>query len=157
GVADAVMSKDGMTVAASGRDGRQLWRSPVEGKPLLAPRLPLGDLDGDGVPDLLTPTPLGRKALSGRTGKPLWPAPAGDGNTDLKVEGCVGMGHWSGLPPPTVVDLFGAGRPVVLYAYTLDFGETALDKYKERQSQLWLAAVDGRTNAVLWKRPLNEH
>ncbi len=155
GVADAVSSDGKATVAVSGRDGHELWRGPAVGGPFVSLPPPLGDLDGDGVPDLIRSSVLGRAAISGRTGRPLWPAKK-EPDADLKVEGTIGISHWSGLPAPTVLDLRGDGRPTILYAYTLDFGDMAITKMNQRRSQLWLAAVDGRSNEVLWKRPLDE-
>ncbi len=150
------------TVAISGRDGHILWRSPVRGD-LTAPPLPVGDLDGDGVPDLLTKSPLGRLALSGKTGRVLWlPQPLKPDHPsyqdkDLKTEDSVGIGHSTpALAEATCLPLTRDGKPVVVYVYTLAFGSTRLSELSQRQGQLWIAAVEGATGRVIWKQPLSE-
>jgi outer membrane protein assembly factor BamB/tRNA A-37 threonylcarbamoyl transferase component Bud32 len=164
GVPDLLrQDKDTKTTAAiSGTDGHVLWRSPVAGD-FTAPPLPQGDLDGDGVPDLLTKSSLGRLAISGKTGCLLWPPqplkpehPSYQ-DKDLKTEDCVGMGHFTpALPEATCLPLTRDRKPVVVYVYTLDFGSNLLSELGERQSQLWIAAVEGATGRVIWKQPLSE-
>ena len=87
-------------IARSGRDGRILWRTLLDpwddwvfpwgwkrAYGFHSVPLPGGDLDGDGAPDVLVrktsdgPAPKNRRpvhlplqALSGRTGRLLWPA-----------------------------------------------------------------------------------
>ena len=150
------------TIAISGRDSHILWRSPVRGD-FTSPPLPVGDLDGDGVPDLITKLSLGRLAISGKTGQVLWPPqplkpdhPSYQ-DKDLKTEDSVGIGYsLPALPEATCLPLTRDGKPVVVYVYTLDFGSTRLSELGKRQSQLWIAAVDGATGRVIWKQPLSE-
>ncbi len=85
-------------IIRSGRDGRMLWRAPLEqwedwsnwnnltGAYTISPlKLPSGDLDGDGIPEVIAQRSmwgspqsyeraagLGLRALSGRTGRELW-------------------------------------------------------------------------------------
>jgi outer membrane protein assembly factor BamB len=150
------------TTAISGQDGHVLWHSPVGGD-FAAPLLPQGDLDGDGVPDLLKKSPLGRLALSGKTGRVLWPPqplkpdhPSYQ-DQDLKTEGSVGIAHFSpSLPEATCPPLLCDGKPAVVYVYQLDFGSTRLSELDQRQHQLWAAVADGASGRVLWKQPLTE-
>jgi outer membrane protein assembly factor BamB len=164
GMADLTRTdKDAKTTTAiSGADGRILWHAPVAGD-FTVPPLPVGDLDGDGVPDLLTNSPLGRLAISGKTGRVLWPPqplkpdhPAYQ-DKDLKTEDSVGMAHFTpSVPAATCLPLLRDGKPAVVYAYQLDFGSTRLSELNQRRHQLWIAVVDGATGRVVWKQPLTE-
>ncbi len=150
------------TTAIAGADGRVLWRSVVAGD-FTAPPSPQGDLDGDGIPDLIAKSPMRRLAISGKTGRVLWPPqplkpdhPSYE-DKDLKTEDSIGMEHYTpGLPEATCLPLSRDRKPVVVYAYLLDFGSTRLSALDQRQRQLWIAAADGATGRVLWKQPLSE-
>ena len=87
---------EGWIGALSGRDGALLWEARVPGG--RAERTARVDLDGDGAEDVVAATTEGGGrlvALSGRTGKPLWRAPAP---------------RIASAPCPAVVD----GRPAVV-------------------------------------------
>jgi hypothetical protein len=135
----------------SGRDGRLIWDTPLN-EPALKYDFhkqfahALGDLDGDGVPDLVLPIhigivpgplpagerfPEGRYALvavSLRQGKRLWTRP---------------LRRVGGFPPTTfeVGDLDGDGRAEVVVA------DRPTDAAKE---PVEISAVDGRDGSLRW-------
>ncbi|MBY0528474.1 MAG: protein kinase [Gemmataceae bacterium] len=143
------------TWAMSGRDGKLLWNTEGE-VDLLSPPLPTGDLDGDGVPDLIRSSPLSPLAISGKTGRPLWSTRDQTIAQALKVESHVGMQHGSAFPDPRPYDLNGNGQSVIVYVYQLDFGSTRQSEREGNTTQLWMAAVAGRTGELQWKQPLTE-
>jgi outer membrane protein assembly factor BamB len=83
GIADVIDTNDPEhTTALSGADGHRLWSAAVGGLVKGVTPPPDGDLDGDGVPDVLVVQEqlasgldagaASVRALSGRTGKQLW-------------------------------------------------------------------------------------
>src|SRR6185437_2535385 len=98
GMAETMESRT--VIARSGRDGRILWRTPLDPRDdwvfpwgwkkayaLHSVPLPGGDLDGDGAPDVVVvkrgdegreeargAVTLPIRVLSGRSGRPLWSA-----------------------------------------------------------------------------------
>jgi outer membrane protein assembly factor BamB len=144
--------------ALSGRDGRILWQSVIGDypAPVYPLRGPLGDLDGDGIPDLLVTgrttkvsveepkfSPL--RAVSGKTGRRLWEA-------DMRVK----MGEEPQLLE--CCDLDGKGEPVVLFASASDWG---IDRkpgqlWSSADMRYWLAVFSGRDGTVRWAQPLSE-
>jgi serine/threonine protein kinase len=134
---------------------RQRRDGPVAG----APGLCAGDLDGDGVPDLLitgkTHSFFGQiggfcplLAVSGKTGKRLWSA-------DIDVE------VWNGPQLLACHDLDGDGKPEVLFVSAMDWGwprqSTQPNAGKSSNDwQYWLAVLSGRDGKVRWKQPLCE-
>jgi outer membrane protein assembly factor BamB/predicted Ser/Thr protein kinase len=177
GITDLVNFHNGRITAVSGRDGRKLWQangedqaapyiaslkssnSPVRGivgKGIVVPPLPLGDLDGDGTPDLLV-LPIGGqgrldkdyervvlpvRALSGRTGELLWraedvPAPGVDHHQIVFAEPHV----------PQCQDLYGDGRREVIVPFFVRFSGL---------EQLWLAVISGKDGKLLWNKLLSE-
>ncbi len=148
--------------AISGRDGRRLWRcdslSREEGSRndgLVPTPLPQGDLDGDGVPDLLAPhltdlsyqeqgtwtaSPL--EAISGKSGKRLWKA------------GVEVSWFWEGAPLLECQDLEGNGKPQVILAGIS--GQGIEPETNVLLRQLWLAVLSGRDGQLVWRQPLIE-
>src|SRR5262249_32172853 len=133
--------------AISSRDGGVLWHYTAQDPSnrsspdrLLTPPLPQGDLDGDGVPDVLSLHPTrnlsdkGREpgcspleAISGKTGRRLWTA-------GLQVK------LWQGAALLECHDLDGDGRPKVLLS-----GISGLEeKEGSIPIQFWLAVLSGR-------------
>ena len=47
------LPRDGVCAAISGMDGAVLWQSDVSSDAILSPPLPMGDLDGNEVPDVI--------------------------------------------------------------------------------------------------------
>ncbi len=112
--------------ALSGRDGRVLWSV----NPLTPPndylvwlRVPLGDLDGDGVPEAIVTTRREVLALDGRTGQRKWA---------WSSEMMVNEG-----PHTLLVDLDGNGRRAVCLRV---FGQ-------DRQQQIVLLNGAGQERA----------
>jgi serine/threonine protein kinase len=156
-----------LTTALSGRDGRILWQNEINNEDRhapwettfyqhLQPLGPGGDLDGDGIPDLLATgktncnymrqgafSPL--LAVSGKTGKRLWTA-------DIRVE------MWNGPQLLECADLDGDGKPEILFVSASDWGqERGPDGARSTDDlQYWLAVLSGRNGKVLWKQPLSE-
>ena len=140
--------------AISLRDGKTLWRQAVSdkhvnmGSSLSIYWLPgIGDLDGDGVLDLVIAVPVPPekagepwgcelRALSGRDGTPLWRRP-------LPLQ--MGQGSWANaVSVPAISNLGGNGAPqvVVLTHCTWQF---------EGKNLAQVLSYDGRTGEPLWK------
>jgi serine/threonine protein kinase/outer membrane protein assembly factor BamB len=136
-------------VAVSGRDGHVLWQtatSAVGGAVFSFPP-PLGDLDGDGVADLLYLSSNSKgegvlRANSGRTGKVIWAADRLPADRSAQL--------LNGLGCDTVLcrDLDGDGRPEVLLLYY------QVKSNGGRLSQL--AVLSGRDGRLRWHHPLGE-
>lgn len=107
-----------------------------------------GDLDGDGIPDVVvfhpgdwrnkdTMPPL--QAYSGKDGSRLWKVDVLEGSpgTAAFVSECFRL---------ECRDLDGDGRPEVLFTYRLGTAGS--------NGECWLAALSGRTGKVLWKEKL---
>ncbi len=163
-------------IARSGRDGRLLWKAVLEpprfwfgrafarSYALAAFPSPAGDLDGDGVPDVLVHThandgaEIGRRpatlpveALSGRDGRLLWsagPLPVGFAAYGFsQVAWCEPRVIEPNAPPDLVV----LHRSPFLKASTTPTQPSIWVPAQER-----LARVSGRTGRVLWDIPLEE-
>jgi outer membrane protein assembly factor BamB len=149
---DSSSARAGM-FAVSGRDGQVLWQARIKGMSswggadrtaTAAP--PDGDLDGDGLPDVLlftqpgwgdpdTQAPL--RAFSGKAGRLLWAA------QDLRVREREQIQYAHLLE---CRDLNGDRKPEALFAYS---------RLRQEGSQMWLAALSGRDGKLLWEQPLS--
>ena len=148
----------GSVAAISGRDGRLLWSSGRSARdpevfPLVLPP-PLGDLDGDGAPEVIArvresipPSPNWPihpffTILSGRSGAWLWEGPR---LVRRHHQGTQLVGE--AFRP--VSDLNGDGRNDLLLCYTLanppDAAVTGRDVL-----QAHLLALSGRNGRLLW-------
>ncbi len=165
----------GAVLARSGRDGRLLWRARLDARAgwfdrersstfeLACHPLPDGDLDGDGVPDVivqenrvidpaasirLSPTfPL--MALSGRNGRTLWtggPLPPGVADGRLTS---VNWHETRVIEPGALPDLFvrrlTSGPSMVL-----------LGSGPVTPLELRLARISGRTGRAVWDVTLRD-
>ena len=159
-------------IARSGRDGRILWRTLLDpwddrvfpwgwkkAYRFHSPPRPGGDLDADGVPDVLVamtsvgpetknrrPVHLPLQALSGRTGRLLWPAGP---LPPLELQP-------SGNPvieESAVLACDPRGLPDVLVMYDLFFEKIPIGF----DTQSRLARLSGRDGRVLWDVLLMEH
>ncbi|MEX2121901.1 MAG: protein kinase [Pirellulales bacterium] len=93
---------------------------------------PAGDLDADGVRDLVWTFPRSLLAVSGRDGKVLWwhrSPPAGDS----RVEGT-----------PVLIDTLDDGRPDLLITHVLPNGQVIVE------------ALAGHTGAPIWKKDIHQ-
>jgi len=151
----------------SGRNGELLRRCKVEwssqitsaGFEVYSPSLPHGDLDGDGVGDLLVAAPyvydtfrradrstLALRAYSGRTGEAIWLA------ADLSLPGDAAK-EWLqiNVRAPYCDDLVRAGRSDVLCPHWLiRHGATTT-------AQFGLARLGGQDGAFIWEARLGEN
>jgi outer membrane protein assembly factor BamB len=149
GIADVIDTNDPEhTTALSGDDGHRLWQADIGGLMKVVPPLPDGDLDGDGVADVLlvanstsswqvTSTSL--RALSGRTGKPLWSSAA-----------IAESPHGINVSYLRSHRMTAEGPPDVLLSYFLASGSGPFS------GRRWMARLDGRSGKVAWNEPLHE-
>ncbi len=162
GICDLVRGwGDGTLLAASGANGHELWRSAVRSISELGVK-PAGwadsygdrtggDLDGDGVVDLLVwdrftggrgrITPL--HAVSGRTGRKLWTVPD------------VGAEIIGGMLAAASRDLDADGTDDVLWLAALDHGYPDRFAFSPADAQLWLFVASGQTGRLKWSQPLS--
>jgi outer membrane protein assembly factor BamB len=155
GMADVIdMNDREHTTALSGDDGHRLWTADVGGQVKVTTPLPDGDLDGDGVPDVLVgdeqPPPLelasspSLRALSGRTGKQLWSFP-------IKARLGERVTFGNGKPLYLRCHRFSAEAPPdVLFGY-MTMGEGAFDK-----TSLRMVRVSGRDGRAVWNEAVDE-
>lgn len=153
GFTDLVGIFDGVLSARSGRDGHRLWqaRKGPRDSPMESPQ-PMGDLDGDGVADVLATVNVWREirpnayttkrlaaAFSGKDGHQLWLA------EDLDIFGGSASGsgpNWSYLYPQLTWAGPGADGTAQLFAMRAPLGNSLI-----------LSAVAGRDGRVLWSVP----
>ncbi len=138
-------------VVLSGQDAHTRWQAEgdVYNSGNLCLKLPHGDLDGDGLPDILAfdaststygrgQTPL--EAFSGKTGRSLWRAA-------IQIHG-YGRMLYLGCD-----NLDGAGEPEILLVASMDWSEARPASVSNIHGQWWLAVLSGRTGKVRWKQP----
>jgi outer membrane protein assembly factor BamB/predicted Ser/Thr protein kinase len=140
----------------SGQTGRVRWSQPLSPPYGLAPgssppymfhnarfAVAMGDLDSDGVLDLLVPAILADdslelRALSGKTGEPLWRRPRlADGLSQQSLE------NWTA---PTVCDLEGDGELEVVLVEPAPMKSAGAYMAQEVQ----VAALEGATGTERW-------
>ena len=140
----------GEGMAVSGSDGALIWRHKDATGRCLAPA-PLGDLDGDGVADLIDGSAPDVEVFSGRDGRPLYTvevsAMVPEEDADLPMKGA---SRGSGDPPATLCDLDGDGRAEILHFFTRTFGESWDNRTREPR----LAAIVGAAGKVMWSVPI---
>jgi hypothetical protein len=156
-------SRSGIRLHAIRGSPPEVWRRPGIWKPAIGPflvpdrlggrvpyvtpPLPHGDLDGDGVPDVLvfrpqeaggrTEAPL--KAYSGKDGRRLWQVKPGallPSEAD-SIEQCCLL---------RCRDIDGDGLPEILFAYLVSQSSPRF------HATLYLAVISGRTGKVRWKK-----
>lgn len=139
GFTDLVQSGNQHVTAVSGRDGRALWQSSVRytswtelNKLFVAPPMPYGDLDGDGVPDIVRFDGGGTRqledtrsytnfdtlaAFSGKDGHRLWTA---DDFGFSSGSGTMGGSSWSfQYPFLDWCDLDGDGHAEIIIGHSV--------------------------------------
>jgi hypothetical protein len=134
-------SRFGKVASLSGRDAGILWRSTFQATRVIPLPLPDGDLDGDGVVDIIavqdgsppdSPSKPPRvAALSGATGRELWSV------------GDLGVFQFAAAR-----DLNGDGRPVVL----LGSSRPPPLRQDGTGQEMHLLALSGRDGKVLWRK-----
>ncbi|MEC7583273.1 MAG: PQQ-binding-like beta-propeller repeat protein [Planctomycetota bacterium] len=148
---DGIDDLVGDGIAVSGNDGSLLWRNKNAKGLAMAPA-PFGDLNGDGIADLIY-SRLDLEAFSGLDGEPLW-----DLDTDALVPSedadlpAKGVSRGSGDPKTILVDLDGDKKPELLHFFSRRFATDA--NFDNLVSEQRLAAVDANSGAVLWSAPI---
>ncbi len=146
------------TTAISGRDGRPLWHYDRPGQLNEPARsrafpLPLGDLDGDGIPDVLSLHPIRvendqnspLQAISGRTGGLLWTA-------DVRLK------NHGGFPVLACQDLHRDGKAqILLGGFTDDeAGIREVFDGKAHRVRTLVVLLSGHNGKSLWRTELGE-
>lgn len=148
-----------MATATSGATGNVIWRSQIGDTAREYQLRPAasrsgkssGDLDGDGIDDLLGWSHNARYgqrgtpffAVSGKTGQKLWTA------TEIMSQI---LGSVIGTE---AIDLDGDKQLEVLWIASLDYGYPIRDSFSSHESQLWLFVTSGQTGQLRWSRPLS--
>ncbi len=160
-------------IARSGRDGRLIWKARVDARrgwfdrdvserySLSTLPMPAGDLDGDGVPEILVqeqptvlpvqvvrgPATLPLSVLSGRTGRTLWAAGALPLGFEAHGYSQVNWTRPLVVEPGSPPDLFVRHASPFRTASTTPI--TGSNILMDR-----LARISGRTGRVRWDLPL---
>jgi outer membrane protein assembly factor BamB len=154
GIGDVIdVSDREHTTVVSGNDGHRLWSADVGGQVKVATPLPDGDLDGDGVPDILVggdqPAPgiassPALRALSGRTGKQLW-------SFAVNTQSDETVTFMNGRTPYLRCHRFVTGEPPdVLFGY-MTMGQSAV-----HENSLRMVRISGRNGRAVWNEALDE-
>jgi hypothetical protein len=125
---------------------------------------PLIDIDGDGTPDLIwaSRTAAALAAASGKSGKLLWchECRAGLPNNlreeDIKSRQTKGQGIFGNVVgKPLLAEAGGKKIVVSIFALNYERIESKSGKWFDRQSQLWIEAIDANSGTTLWRRQLD--
>jgi hypothetical protein len=152
GIGDVIDTSDREhTTALSGDDGHHLWSANVGGWVKVVTPLPDGDLDGDSVPDIIVldqppwqpvAGTASLRALSGRTGKPLW-------SFTVNTPWGETVAFVNGKTPYLRCHRFAADEPPdVLLGYITSKGASG--------NCLRMARISGRSGRVIWNEALDE-
>jgi tRNA A-37 threonylcarbamoyl transferase component Bud32/outer membrane protein assembly factor BamB len=157
GYTDLLAPEEG--VAISGRDAAVLWRSDsLRRAEVVSKGLPDADLDGDGVPDLLsTPSSyLGNRtakvvATSGRDGKTIW-------TSDIVMTEDSTLSSTNLAPPYLAGHIFEVGKkPDVLVLYQRQRHAQSGENGPSRELlQTWLARLSGHDGHMVWEQSLTD-
>ncbi len=147
GVGELVRWRGGNTACISGADGRVSWQVEVNTNDVLTPPLPHGDLDGDGIPNVLryglggSGSPL--YAVSGKTGKVLWTA-------DFRTASEQAKNTFVRFRFVSAYDLQGDGHPDVIAVFDRDVRDFGASHYQREA-----VVLSGRSGAAKWRQPLS--
>lgn len=137
----------------SGRTGARLWKSELPAGVAVMLSAPAGDLDGDGLTDILAfqekttiangSIPL-LSAISSRTGRLVWDAEIKSRSHGQLLFAAAAHLHTNGAPSVVVaveLDITRQEDPMII---------------PQRSNQVWLVVVDGRNGAERWRQPLTQ-
>ena len=125
---------------------------------------PLIDIDGDGTPDLIwaSRTAAALAAESGKSGKLLWchecraELPDNLREQDIQIRQSNGQGIFGNVVGKPLLAEAGGKRIVIsIFALNYERIESKSGTWFDRQSQLWIEAIDANSGTTLWRRQLD--